>query len=189
MDEIKKNIVDMLLSTKREGMEDFLVEMANNGFFTSPCSGGNHLCKEGGLAEHSWNVCQKAMELANAWGMENMMDSVVIASLLHDYGKTGDFDKAYYVDNILKSGKPSETKPFKRNPDILEKNHAVKSVVMINRWIDLTEDEEFAILHHDGFYERANFDAWQKPTPLLMILHFADLWCSRVVEEAKESEE
>ena len=189
MDEIKKNIVDMLLSTKREGMEDFLVEMANNGFFTSPCSGGNHLCKEGGLAEHSWNVCQKAMELANAFGMENMMDSVVISSLLHDYGKTGDFDKAYYVDNILKSGKPSETKPFKRNPDILEKNHAIKSVVMINRWIDLTEDEEFAILHHDGFYERANFDAWQKPTPLLMILHFADLWCSRVVEEAKESEE
>lgn len=184
---IRENIVEMLLSTKREGIDVFIEEMDHNGFFEAPCSGGNHLCKAGGLAEHSWNVCQQAMKLANAWGMESMMDSVVIASILHDYGKTGDYDKHFYVDNVLKSGKPSETKPYKRNPDILEKNHAVKSVVMINRWIDLTEDEEFAILHHDGFYERANIEAWQSPTPLLMILHFSDLWCSKVVE--KESEE
>ena len=190
MENIKESIIDLLKSTKREGMDDFIEEMERNGFFTSSCSGGNHLCKEGGLAEHSLNVCKKAMQLALAWEMEPLMESVVLVSLLHDYGKTGDYGKVLYVDNVLKSGKVSSTKPFKRNPDILEKNHAVKSVVMINRWIDLTEEEEFAILHHDGFYERANYDAWQKPTPLLMILHFADLWCSRVVEETgKESEE
>lgn len=187
--EIKESIIEMLQCTKRDGIDSFIKEMEDNGFFTASCSGGNHLCKVGGLAEHSWNVCQKAMQLANAWGMENMMDSVVIVALLHDYGKSGDYGKALYIDNVLKSGKTSTAKPFKRNPDILEKNHAVKSVVMISRWFDLTEDEEFAILHHDGFYERANFEAWQKPTPLLMILHFADLWCSRVIESANEESE
>lgn len=186
---MKEKIIELLKSTNRDGIEEFISEMEENGFFDSSCSGGNHLCKQGGLAEHSLNVCEYAMKIAQALNYENM-DSVVIVALLHDYGKCGDYGKKLYVDNILKSGKVSSVKPYKRNTEILEKNHAVKSVVMISRWFNLTEEEEFAILHHDGFYERANFEAWQNPTPLLMILHYADLWCSRVIEKtADESEE
>lgn len=185
---IQEEIIELLKSTGRNGIKEFIEEMECNGFFTAPCSGGNHLCKTGGLAEHSLNVCKAAMKIAQALEFENM-ESVVIVALLHDYGKTGDYGKELYIDNVLKSGKVSTAKPFKRNPDILEKNHAVKSVVMISRWFDLTEDEEFAILHHDGLYELANRDAWQTPTPLLMILHSADLWCSRVIEKANESED
>lgn len=186
---VTEKIIDLLKSTGREGIEEFITEMQENGFFESACSGGNHLCKQGGLAEHSLNVCETAMKLAQTLEYENM-DSVIIVSLLHDYGKCGDYGKRLYIDNVLKSGKVSTAKPFKRNADILEKNHAVKSVVMISRWFNLTEEEEFAILHHDGFYERANYEAWQKPTPLLMILHWADLWSARVIEEtADESEE
>lgn len=47
----KDLIIRALKGTKREGMEDLLEFMEENGFFTAPCSGGNHLCKEGGLAE------------------------------------------------------------------------------------------------------------------------------------------
>ena len=185
---IKEQIIATLKSTNREGIENFIEEMEANGYFESPCSGGNHLCKEGGLAEHSLNVYKTAVKLADAF---NYADdgSIAIVALLHDYGKTGDYDKKLYVDNVLKSGKKSAAKPYKRNPDILEKNHAVKSVVMINRFFDLTEEEEFAILHHDGLYERANIEAMQKPTPLLLILHYADLWCSQVIEKSSESEE
>ena len=57
-----------------------------------------------------------------------IQDSVVIAALLHDLGKCGDYGKSMYVDNILKSGKPSEAKPFKRNPDLLAVPHAVRSI-------------------------------------------------------------
>ena len=186
--EIKDEIIDMLKATERDGIQEFIESMIENGFFEAPCSGGNHLCKLGGLAEHSLNVCKAAMKLAIAWNMTDMMDSVVIVSLLHDYGKCGDYGKRLYVDNVLKSGKVSQAKPFKRNPEILEKNHAVKSVVMINRWFDLTGQEEYAILHHDGLYERANYEAMMTPTPLLMILHFADLWSSRVIEKAEFDE-
>lgn len=185
---IKDEIIETLKWTEREGIEDFIQEMVENGFFEAPCSGGNHLCKIGGLAEHSLNVYKTAVKLAESL---NYVDdgSIAIVTLLHDYGKTGDYGKKFYVDNVLKNGKTSTVKPFKRNTDVLEKNHAVKSIVMINRWIDLTEDEEFAILHHDGLYEMANREAMQKPTQLLLILHYADLWCSQVIEKTNESEE
>lgn len=185
---IRDEIISTLKWTEREGINDFIQEMINNGFFDAPCSGGNHLCKKGGLAEHSLNVYKTAVKIAETLDYADD-GSIAIVALLHDYGKTGDFGKTLYVDNVLKSGKTSTVKPYKRNGDVLEKNHAVKSVVMIERWIDLTEDEEFAILHHDGLYEAANREAMQKPTPLLLILHYADLWCSRFIETSNESEE
>lgn len=186
---IREQIIDILNATQREGIEDFIEEMEQNGFFDAPCSGGNHLCKIGGLAEHSLNVYKTAVKIAEALNYEDVDNTVAIVALLHDYGKCGDYGKTLYVDNVLKSGKVSTAKPFKRNSDILEKNHAVKSVVMINRFFDLTEDEEYAILHHDGLFERSNIEAWQSPTPLLMILHYADLWSARVIEKSESEEE
>ena len=185
---MEQEIIELLMSTKRDGIEEFIEEMKLNGFFKSSCSGGNHLCKEGGLAEHSLNVCHNAMKIADTLGYKNM-ESVVIVSLLHDYGKTGDYGKELYVANILKSGKASTAKPYKRNPEILEKNHAIKSAIQINRFFNLTEEEEFAILHHDGLYEVMNKEAWQNPTELLMILHWADLWASRVIEAGQDDDE
>lgn len=184
----KDEFVEFLESTERKGIKGLVSGLEEIGFFEAPCSGGNHLCEEGGLLQHSLNVCRKALQLANVWGYMDT-DAVIIASLLHDVGKCGDYGKKYYTANILKSGKPSASKPFKRNSDLLEKNHAVKSAVIVNRYIKLTEDEEFAILHHDGLYEYANKEAWQEPTELLMIVHFADLWCSRVVERTNDEEE
>lgn len=45
----KKYVVDHLLSTKREGMEDLIAYMEEIGFFEAPCSGGNHLACQFGL--------------------------------------------------------------------------------------------------------------------------------------------
>ena len=53
---MKDRIEALLLSTKREGMYELLSWMDENGFYAMPCSGGNHLAKEGGLAKHSLNV-------------------------------------------------------------------------------------------------------------------------------------
>lgn len=183
--DVKTTIEQLLLSTKREGIKEFLSEMESRGFFNAPCSGGNHLCKKGGLAEHSLNVYNQAVKLMKAYDIRDM-SSVIISTLLHDYGKVGDYDKSYYIENVLKSGKASDSKPYKRNPDLLEKSHPIKSIVMINRWIDLTEEEEFAILHHDGLYDRANYEAFQgNETKLLLLVHHADLFCCRFVDDVK----
>lgn len=189
----KKYVVDRLLATKRERMEDLISYMEQIGFFEAPCSGGNHLACQFGLVHHSRNVMMAAENIGYALlgkvKYEEIRDSVTIAAALHDLGKCGDYGKQMYVPNILKSGKASEAKPFKRNPALLPIDHATRSVKLATLFIDLTEDEEFAIRYHDGLYETANYGVKGHETPLYLILHYADLWSSRVTEGCTEEEE
>ena len=96
-------------------------------------------------------------------------------------------------DSIIKDGRPtkaepeqkykqSESKPFKRNPALLPLDHATRSIKLATLFIDLTEDEEFAIRYHDGLYESANYGVKGHETALYLILHYADLWSSRITE-------
>lgn len=184
--DVKKIITDALTKTKREGIEDLLAYMDEAGFFTAPASGGNHSHAEGGLAQHSVNVMTVAEKMGVALfggaGYNEIQDSVVIAALLHDLGKCGDYGKKMYVENILKSGKQSEAKPWKRNPELLPLDHATRSIKLATLFIDLTEEEEFAIRYHDGLYETANYGVKGHETKLYMLLHWADMWSSRVLE-------
>ena len=182
----KKYVVDHLLSTEREGMEDLIAYMEEIGFFEAPCSGGNHLACQFGLVHHSRNVMMAAENIGYALlgkvKYAEIRNSVIIATALHDLGKCGDYGKQMYVPNILKSGKASEAKPFKRNQALLPLDHATRSIKLATLFIDLTEDEEFAIRYHDGLYESANYAVKGNETPLYLILHYADLWSSRVTE-------
>lgn len=178
---------EYLKKTGREGIEDLLEYMEQIGFYEAPASGGNHMSHGGGLLEHSLNVLQVAEKLSVALiGGKNMTDelrqSVVIVSLLHDLGKCGDFDKKMYVENILKSGKQSDAKPYKRNPELTAVPHAVRSVKLATLFIDLTEEEEWAILTHDGMYDYAKTFLQGHESELFMILHWSDMWASRVLE-------
>lgn len=182
----KRYVISRLLETEREGMEDLIDYMEQIGFFEAPCSGGNHLACQYGLVQHSRNVIVAAENIA--YGLlgkvkyEEIRDSVIIAAALHDLGKCGDYGKQMYVPNVLKSGKTSEAKPFKRNSALLPLDHATRSIKLATLFIDLTEDEEFAIRYHDGLYETANYGVKGHETPLYLILHYADLWSSKVTE-------
>lgn len=192
----KAIITDSLLKTGREGMPDFIQYLDQIGFFTAPCSGGNHLCKVGGLAEHSVNVMWAAEKISvGLIGGKNLTDdfrnSIIIAALLHDLGKVGDYGKRMYVDNILKStGKRSDAKPFKTNKELTPVPHAVRSVKLATLYLDLTEDEEWAILTHNGLYDTfMRYDIPGNESPLSMIIHWADMWASRVMEDTDNSNE
>ena len=129
-----------------------------------------------------------------------IQESVIIAALLHDLGKCGDYGKQMYVPNMIKDGRPtkanseqkykqSKAKPWKRNPDLLPLDHATRSIKLATLFIDLTEEEEFAIRYHDGLYDTANYGIKGHETQLYMILHWADMWASRVIEGEREDEE
>ena len=193
---IKDMIIAALLSTNRPGLPDLINHMEEIGYFEAPCSGGNHLAKEGGLAEHSWNVngIMNAMyETVVGGDCVVPQYSIDIVSLLHDLGKCGDHGKANYVENWIKDGRPtkaepeqkykiSETKPYKTNPDLLYVPHEVRSVKIASQFIHLTENEEWAILMHNGLYGDFRYAIQGKETPLYLLLHFADMWASRVME-------
>ena len=182
-----------LKKTGREGIDDLLDYLWQEGFCEAPASGGNHMHQKGGLLEHSLNVLQVAEKLSVALiGGKNITDeirnSIVIISLLHDIGKIGDFDKKMYVENILKSGKQSDAKPWKRNPELSAVPHAVRSVKLATLFIDLTEEEEWAILTHDGMYDYAKMFLPGHESQFFMILHWADMWASRVIEGGDKDE-
>lgn len=185
-EEVKDKIINLLLSTGREGMSNLIDHMDKNGFFTASCSAANHLAKEGGLAEHSLNVYFIADESASTRldfeTYVSMSNSIVISSLLHDYGKIGQFGKSLYLDNILKSGKRSEAKPYVQNSDLLDKCHEVVSAIEVGKFIQLTEEEQYAITRHNGLYGVFKYDIPGKEIPLYLLIHEADMWASRVVE-------
>lgn len=179
---------DRLLKTKREGMADLLQYMAECGFLTAPCSGNHHLAKESGLLEHSLNVLHVAEKMSVAlYGGKNitneLRNSITICALLHDLGKMGQFEKPNYVPNILKSGEQSASKPYTTNPELLPVDHEIRSITIASMFIDLTEEEQFAILYHNGLYGNLKYAISGNETALYMIIHFADLWCSRIIEK------
>lgn len=184
----KAFVVNRLKEIQREGMEDLILYMDEIGFFHAPCSGGNHLCCEFGLVQHTRNVMIAAENIGYALlgaKYQDFRESILLCAALHDLGKCGDHGKALYVPNILKSGKQSEAKPYERNKELANIPHAFRSVIIANRFIDFTEEEEFAIMYHDGLYDRETGGMAIVPgheTPLLLILHWADMWASHVTE-------
>ena len=185
----KTFLTKVLLSTKREGIKDLISYMEECGFFDSPCSSKFHLCHKGGLAEHTRNVLTYAEKLGVAWlggaGYNKIQEHVIISAILHDLGKMGQFDKPLYVPNLLKNGNLGK-QPYKVNSDLLNIPHEVRSITIAQTFIDLTEEEQFAILYHNGLYGDFKYEINGKETPLYMIIHFADMWASRVVEIDKE---
>lgn len=187
--DVKEKIISTLKETGRTGIIDLIDYMEEGGFFTAPCSGAHHLSKEGGLAEHSLNVYYGMLNLDKAFMSDLPYDSIILCGLLHDLGKMGDYGKPNYVENILKSGKRSDSKPFVTNPELLYIPHEIRSIAIAERRIQLTEEEEFAILYHNGMYSELKYSFSGKETPLALVLHFADLWASRVTEIEEEEEE
>lgn len=181
---MKNEICKLLISTGRKGMKDLIAYMEQMNFFDAPCSGKYHLAKVGGLAEHSLNVYKVMNELAASLtvGTEVSEVSIILCALLHDLGKMGDHDKSNYVENILRSGKPSEKEPYKTNSDLLYIPHEIRSIAIAERFISLTEAEEHAILYHNGMYSELKYSFQGKETTLDLLLHFADMWCARVIE-------
>lgn len=180
---MKDKIIELLKSTERQGIDGLIKYMEDNGFFTAPCSGGFHLCKEGGLAEHSLNVFYKMLDVATSLGF--IYPSITLSALLHDLGKASYHGKPNYVPNILTSGKVSTAKPYEINKEILISDHAYKSCMIASKFIELTEEEEFAIKYHNGLYEKSGYEILGKERPLQQLLLFADFWCSRFVEVEK----
>lgn len=139
---MKQKTIDLLLSTKREGVDKLVEYLVDNGFFISPASTRFHGCYEGGLAKHSFNVYEILNEFDQKYQMECPSDSLVIAPLLHDVCKIGAYtgtQKPYSWNKLQPSG------------------HAKLSVERIKKFITITELEEKMILYHMGIYGLVEF--------------------------------
>lgn len=166
---------------QRDGVDAFLQDLDENGFYDAWGSTTYHCNYTGGLVEHTLNVIEYALKLADTFESKVSKESIVLCACGHDTGKAYE----YYVNNLLKSGKVSGSKPKKINPSLMIKSHAMRSLTIMSKFFTLTESEKVAILSHDGWYENTNREYMLALDELLYIIHSADLYVARFVEPVK----
>lgn len=154
----------MLDEMVREGIisRDFYVWLIANGFKTAPASTKYHGAFNGGLYEHSSNVTRELLHLTDRLDLEwQRKESPWIIGMFHDLCKID----AYTVDA---SGH------YERVEDSILKGHGAKSVMLLSRFITLTEEEILCITYHMGAYETDNwkqFDLAIKKYPNVLFTH------------------
>jgi hypothetical protein len=155
-------------------------------WLTAPASTKYHLCKEGGLLEHSVNVAETILKIKAAIAPEISDESCVIVALLHDLGKVGMPGNPQYLIN-----EPSEKQkkygykpdyPYRFNSELTYLSVPVRSLYLALQHISLTEEEVQAIVYHDGQYVEDNRSCATHEEPLTLLLQYADSWSGFVIE-------
>lgn len=200
--DIKERIIKTLQEVHRDGIEDIINYLITSDFFTAPASTRYHLCREGGLAEHSLHVYECLLEKKRLEGgiwKEQLKDiseeSIAVAALLHDLCKTYFYTVDYrnqkvYSENGTKTDAKGryewESVPYYTVDDKMPLGHGEKSVMLIEKYMKLTPDEMYAIRWHMGSFEpKENWNmlssAFTKH-PLALALYMSDLEATYVIE-------
>jgi hypothetical protein len=193
---LRNNYLNLLGDVKREGMDQFIQWLVHTDFFEAPASANGHDNYEGGLVEHSLKVYQI---LVNLVGVKREVypstnpETLTLVALTHDICKAN-FYKASWknqkrIDENGKDVLDGRDKPiWDRVPyftieDQCPLGHGEKSVIVLQRFMRLTDEEIFAIRWHMGGFDDAARsyagglalgNAIQK-YPLIAFLHCADL--------------
>lgn len=193
----KEEFIDLLRSTQREGIDDCIEELDYLGFFEAPASTKFHLNEEGGLLQHSLNVCKAALKVREAMiEMDDSLreelpkDSVIITSLLHDACKADIYKKAMKRQKN-EIGIWVDVPGYEVDYSNFPLGHGEKSVIVLLRaGLDLTDNEIMAIRWHMSAWDlpfqspdaRANLNKAKDICPLLTLVQAADGLASSLLE-------
>ena len=176
---MEEQFIELLKSTKREGIENLIEFLKKSDFFTAPASTRFHGSYEKGLMEHSMKVYEilKHKVETSIVPINVPQESIVIIALLHDICKTN-FYKVDYR-NAKNALGVWEKVPYYTIEDTIPYGHGEKSVMMITEYIKLTPEEKYAIRWHMGYTEPKELyttigEAYKK-YPIALLTHEADL--------------
>ena len=174
---MKEEFIELLKSTNREGMDNLLAFLEKSDFYVAPASTRFHGNYEGGLLEHSMKVYEIFKEKIKNSGLNTPEDTVKIAALLHDICKTNFYKTDYR--NAKNALGEWEKVPYYTVNDTIPYGHGEKSVMMISEFMQLTNEEKYAIRWHMGFTEPkelySTIGAAYKKYPLALLLFESDL--------------
>lgn len=197
----KTEFLELLRSTKREGVEETIEDLENLGFFEAPASAGHHLNKKGGLVLHSLNTCKAALAIFDAMKVlepslasEVRRDSIILASLLHDVCKS-DIYKPTVKRRKTSIGTWEDCEGYKVTYKKFPMGHGEKSLVLLLcSGLILSDDEMLAIRWHMGAWgvnmtsleDTRNYDVARKLYPLVSIIQAADAIAAGIMERTGE---
>jgi hypothetical protein len=165
--EEREEFCNLLTATGREGISALLQHLIEKtDFFLAPSSMKYHDARDGGLLHHSMKVYYNLVELSKLYEIEIPADgsSLAIIALLHDVCKTDIYKKErkslprrndktgeLLLDDYGK--KIWDEQIVFTVDDPLPLGHGEKSVIMLQRFIQLTDTEIFAIRWHMMAYD------------------------------------
>lgn len=188
--ENKERFIELLRSTKREGIESLIEWLETTDFYKAPASTRFHGNYAGGLLEHSLNVYDLLnLEVQNIMKKTDKIkinqDSVIIVALLHDLCKTNLY-KVDYRNTKNEYGQWVKV-PYYAIEDDEPYGHGEKSVMLALEFIKLTKEEMYSIRWHMGFTEgkeQYNYiSATYNKYELAVLTHIADLKASYLMEK------
>lgn len=195
---MKDRFIELLRSTNRDGVETIIKNLEILGFFEAPASTKFHLSTEGGLCEHSVNVCEIALMIRDQLVQKRpdlepriSVQTVIFASLLHDVCKAEIYKQGTRNVKNEVTGVWEKVPVYEIDCSYFPIGHGEKSVIRLLTWgIKLTKDEMLAIRWHMSAWdlpfqsteEKANLNESKDQCPLLSILQAADGLASGVLE-------
>lgn len=152
--------------------EDMRHWLSINGFFSQAASTRFHGSYEGGLFDHSYIVMKSLLDLTEKlglkWGRE---DSPFIVGMFHDLCKIDQYRRL-----------PDGRYMFVNNTEV--RGHGIKSVILLSRLMDLTEEEKDCIAYHMGaFTDREEWRLYTNAVhkhPNVLWTHTADMMASHI---------
>ena len=197
----KKEFIELLKTTNRQGIDDLVEELEDLGFFKAPASTKFHLNEDGGLVQHSLNVCKAALSMRKSMiELDDSLlealpkDSVIIASLLHDTCKA-DIYKPTMKKEKNRFGMWCDVPGYDVDYSNFPLGHCEKSVIVLLRsGFELTDDEIMAIRWHMNAWDlpfqsydiKSNFNKAKEICPLLSLVQAADCLASNLLERKVE---
>lgn len=194
----KEKFVELLKSTNRQGVDECIQEIDNLGFFSAPASTVFHLNKEGGLTEHSLNVCKVALKIRETMieldsRLEKLLpiDSVIIVSLLHDICKADIYKKVVKRQRTA-GGQWIDAEGYETDYSNNPLGHGEKSAIMaLQSGMKLRKEEILAIRWHMHAWElpfhsyeaKSNLNKANAFTPLVALLQTADGLSAFLIEK------
>ena len=151
-------------------------------WLTAPASTRFHNNFEQGLLRHSVLVAELLLKIKAIWSPDISNESCVIVGLFHDVGKVGLPGKPLYLPNIEKRPNRGERK-YIINPDLVYMGLGVRSLLLVSKFISLSDEEAQAIVYHDGQYIEENKPIAHREEPLTLLLSYADNWAGEVIEK------
>lgn len=184
---------------KRDGIQYLVKWCVDNKYFIQPASAKYHDCFESGLLHHSLNhLAYYSEAVARYYGCVVIQDtdgylnflntllpdrkiaeSVVIISLFHDVCKCDLYTLG--TKNVQLGGKWEKVPSYFYNENSFKMGHGVKSLYLVYKYINLTDEEAQAIRYHMGGY--GEYQGVQDPdvpsvfatNKLAYLAHIADM--------------
>lgn len=185
IEKLWQEFTQLLLSTKREGIEKLISWLETTDFKYAPASSQYHNSFRGGLLKHSLNVYYCAHDFDTLLKfLEIPEDSLILTALLHDICKID-----CYVESTRNTKDETGkwiTVPYYQFDELMPWGHSDKSIILILQHSVILNDVEISMIrNHMGFAstddERRVSKLFRK-CPQSLILYMADMVATMMLE-------